>query len=152
MSIVNIKLPFGAYNNKPSRIIVHSMGEYISDGRKHRHAVDLLRDQKLSTHILVTPSGTLIRCRDDDQGAYHARSHNTGSLGIEFLVPGLHTYSTFIDAIKRPYLTHEQYKSGVNQVKKWVSSYCITDIKRHSDVDPDRKYDPGEGFPWTEFL
>jgi len=127
------------------------MAEYIEDGITY-HAVDYLNKLGLSAHSLITPSGVNIRCRKNGEGAYHAKNFNTDSLGIEILVPGVHTYQTFIRKIQEPYCTQIQYDSTVSQVKDWIRIFGITEIKRHSDIDPTRKKDPGDGFPWTQFL
>ena len=158
-----ILLPRGARHQDPKRIIVHAMGEYIFYDGIYMHAVDLLRNIRykvkgetkkgLSAHILVCPDGDIIRCRQDDQGAYHAAGHNDNSLGIEFLVKGSHDARSFRKAIKEEYLTPEQYKAGMEFVRdEWRIKKGILRLERHSDVSPERKQDPGEGFPWDQFL
>jgi N-acetylmuramoyl-L-alanine amidase len=139
------------------------MGEYIFYEGAYLHAVDLLRNIRykvkdewktgLSAHILVCPDGDIIRCRQDDQGAYHAAGYNDDSLGIEFLVKGTHDSISFRRAIKKEYLTPEQYQSGMEFVRdEWRIKKGILNLARHSDVSPERKVDPGEGFPWGQFL
>ena len=153
MQIANIPIEFGGGHQKPNRIIIHAMGEFIDDGTGRVYsAVDWLKNLKLSVHSLVTPSGVDIRCRDDDQIAWHAKGYNANSLGMEFLVPGVHNYESFLTAIKTEYLTAEQYQAGVDQVREWMDQLSIGRIDRHSDVSPGRKQDPGEGFPWQQFL
>jgi N-acetylmuramoyl-L-alanine amidase len=143
-----ILLPRGAKHQEPDRVIVHAMGEYI-DGV---HASSFLMNVGLSAHILVCPDGKIIRCRQDNQGAYHARKHNVNSLGIEFLVVGNHGYASFKEMIKEPYLTSEQYEAGMEFVRdEWFIKKGIRMVDRHSDVSPERKVDPGEGFPWERF-
>ena len=164
MNIIDRPLPRGARKNSPDRIIIHALGEFvIGTDDKVRHAVEHLREYRykirgewkkgLSAHILVCPNGDLLRCRRDDQGAYHAGKDNKNTLGIEFLVLGVHDYVTFRQAISRPYLTDEQYKTGVEFIKtEWVQKLGILKLQRHSDVDPSRKVDPGKGFPWPQFI
>ena len=142
-------LPRGAVRQTPTRIIVHAMGELIGG----IPAVDFLRDVvKLSAHVLVCPNGDVIRCRRDNQGAYHAKGFNANSLGIEVLVAGNHDYGSFKKMITEPYLTSAQYEAGVQFVRdEWVTKRGIAQIDRHSDVSPERKVDPGDGFPWEQF-
>ncbi len=146
-------LEAGASENKPRMIVVHAMGEFILD--KHPiHASDFLPKYGLSAHVLVEPEGDLIICREEDQGAYHARGFNTDSLGIEFLVQGHHNYASFIEAIKSPYVLPEQWEAGIAHVRHWVNKYDIhrSKVVRHSDISPGRKVDPGAGFQWDRFL
>lgn len=137
--------------NTPKLIVIHAMGEYIKDSQP-RHAIKFLDHYGLSAHSLIAPDGTNYRCREDNQRAWHARGFNPNSLGIEFLVPGVHDYGSFIETIKTPYLTDNQYRAGVEQVREWIDLHGITEIARHSDKSPGRKVDPGDGFPWEEFL
>ena len=146
--------PYGRANNHPKMIVIHAMGEYIlrDDGVNYEHATDFLNRMKLSAHALVTPQGEVLRLRNDDETAYHAQGFNTNSLGMEILVAGNHTYRTFTKAIDQPYVTDAQYAAAVAQCREWVEKYNITRIVRHSDLSPGRKIDPGDGFPWDQFL
>ena len=147
-----IPLDKGLQKQTPNRIILHAMGEFIDTETEDAFAVDFIRSIGLSVHAFITPSGVTIISRDDTQGAYHARGHNKNTLGVEFLVSGLHSYSTFVEAIQTPYLTDKQYNAGVALVKDWVTIHNIIEITRHSDVSPGRKLDPGNGFPFKQFL
>ena len=149
--ITHIEHGGGAQN--PTSIVIHCMGEYIADGRGgFDHAVPFLNKYKLSAHSLIAPDGSNYRCREDNEGAWHARGFNKNSLGIEFLVQGDHDYGSFVDTIKNKYLTEIQYQAGVAQVREWMSKYDIARIDRHSDISPGRKVDPGAGFPWRRFI
>ena len=152
--MTNRHSPYRGAHQKPAMIVVHAMGEYVmaDDGKSFDHAPEFLERMKLSAHALVAPDGTVFRCRNDDEGAYHARGFNTDSLGMEMLVAGRHDYGSFVKAISKPYLTDAQYAAAVAQCREWVSLHGITRIVRHSDLSPGRKLDPGSGFPWDKFL
>ena len=150
----NAYMPLSSGREKqyPQRIVVHCMAEYIdTDGRDYS-AVEFLDKIGLSVHALITPSGVVIRCRDDGQGAWHARGYNTNSLGVEIMVPGLHTYESFLTAIKTRYYTPRQYEALKELCISWANTHDIVHIDRHSDISPNRKHDPGDGFPWTSFV
>lgn len=154
MNILYDMLDHGTEVNNPKIIVVHAMGEYIDDGHTVKSARDFLDSYKLSAHILCEPNGDLIQCRADYQVAWHARGHNTNSLGIEVLVSGTHNYVTFLRAIKKKnWATDEQMISAAEQVREWMYLYHINidKVVRHSDLSPDRKVDPGTGFNWIKF-
>ncbi len=146
-------LRHGRQGNLPRLIVIHAMGEYILHEGVYKHAVQFLDDVGLSAHALVAPDGEIIRCRSDEQVAWHARGHNRDSLSTEFLVPGRHDYGSFIRSIHQPgWVTEEAFESGVEQSREWHDVHDIEADVRHSDIDPDRKQDPGRGFPWDLFL
>lgn len=151
MITARIPLPHGGGKQWPNRVVVHAMAEYIEYQGRHLHAVDLLDELRLSAHALVTPSAVVIRCRNDDETAWHAKGHNSNTLGIEILVPGVHGYGSFLEAIEKPYYSREQLLATVEQVRTWMNKYPIHEVVRHSDIDPERKQDPGSGFRWNEF-
>lgn len=145
-------IPHGSRKQKPDRIIIHCMGEFIDTGKEIFSARDFLNRNGLSAHSLITPSGVNIRLRHDDQGAYHARNFNRDSLGMEFLVPGVHNYATFKEKIKNPYTFIDQFEEGIIQVREWIEKFGIKKIDTHSGVDPSRKIDPGNGFDFEYFM
>ena len=150
MNIIERPLSHGAEKNNPKRIVIHSMGEYIKDPDPML-AVDFLDKLGLSAHALILPSGDVMMCRRPDQGAYHARGFNTNSLGIEFLVEGIHDYGSFLKKIQTNWVTADQYEAGLELVRHWKANYNILKMDRHSDISPGRKVDPGEGFHWKKF-
>lgn len=153
MQIAYIPLPAGFKKQRPDKIIIHSMAEFIEMGEIDYPAWEHLRRIGLSAHAFVTATGVVVRSRGDTQGAYHARGFNAHSLGLEFLVPGVHTYATFLAAIRQQYLTHAQVMAGLTLVKQWVQKWDIpkSRLYRHSDLTG-KKPDPGNGFPWEWFV
>lgn len=141
--IISRPSPFGAASQTPERIVVHAMAERIN-GMDASHFLESIG---LSAHALVAPQGNIIRCREDTQGAYHAKGFNRNSLGIEFLVPGEHSYESFLAAIDRPWVNDVQLLAGARVIAEWIARHGITQIDGHCDIDPTRKKDPGQ-FPW----
>lgn len=157
-----IKLKHGGGFQRPHMVIIHAMAEYISADQKTAqaynvpagsyHAFQWLDICKLSAHALITPNGAIIRPKSDDEIAWHARGYNTGSLGIEYLVPGTHDYGTFSKAMEGDYLPAPAYAAGIEQMLEWIDAYNINRIATHTELDPARKKDPGKGFPLQRLL
>ena len=155
MKTVKMPLPAGRNGLDPTAVVLHAIAEFvIFEGRAY-HAVEWLRREGTSAHVFVTPSGTVIRSRNDDQVAWHARAqgYNFKSVGIEFLVPGAHDYISFKKTIREEYLTPQQYKAGVKFCREeWVEKKGLLHYVEHSTIDPVNKTDPGKGFPLRDFL
>ncbi len=150
--ILDIPSPYGGGKQTPGKIIIHTMGEFILHDGKVYHATEWLNFLGISVHGMFCPSGDIIMCRDDYQGAWHAKGHNDDTLGYEFLVRGVYSrdnYQEFIDTINKPYLTDVQYQTGIDCIAAKRMSYGL-DIEKHS-VLTSTKPDPGEGFPWLDF-
>jgi len=151
--IVRQHSPCGASSNIPDTIVIHCMAEYVKDIEgNYTFAPRYLENAGLSAHSLIAPDGTNYRCREDNEGAYHALGHNTNTLGMEILVAGKHDYASFAKTIKTDYVTNPQWEAAVKQCREWIEKFGITKIVRHSDISPDRKIDPGAGFKWKKFL
>lgn len=142
----------GGGGNTPHLIVLHAMGEVIKYRGVLLHAVKFLDKVGLSAHALGAPDGSVYRCRKDRETAWHAKGFNANSLGYEFLVAGDHDYASFLEAMKTSYVTEAQYQAGLEQVREWLDLYPIRRIARHSDLSPERKVDPGTGFPWRDFI
>lgn len=155
MNTVNMPIANGKEGLRPTKVILHAIAEYVIYKGHAYHAVEWLRREGTSAHVFVTPSGTVIRSRDDDQVAWHARAHghNFKSVGIEFLVPGAHEYASFKKTIETEYLTPQQYEAGVKFCREeWVEKKGLFHFVEHSTIDSESKTDPGAGFPLNRFL
>jgi hypothetical protein len=154
----------------PVGIIVHSMTELIEWEGETITARKLLENLGLSVHALVHPDGTVEEIIPTSQKAAHAgKSEHRGLsnlngffLGYEVLVPGKNDFGGFSKKIQEPgCYTDAQIEACVNLTRSWIEQYNILlkDVVRHSDVSGDHvrgegkgKTDPGNGFPWDEFL
>ena len=123
----------------PQGLIVHAMGEFINFKGKKIHAPDWLDKQrtllstadkkgpKTSANAFIEPDGTIILSVPYTKVAYHAgtsnfknmKSLNWWFLGVELLVSGVHTYSTFKTSILNPPTpyTDAQYRSLASRSK-----------------------------------
>lgn len=149
-------LPSKARENPPQRAIVHAMAEYVINADERYgpvgtfYAFDWLHRLGYSVHALITPQGEVIECVPLGRMAHHAKGHNHDTIGAEFLVRGEHDYSSFLKAIKDPdTYTGAMYKAGGWWYAK--SGISFEQTFGHEDIDPERKYDPGEGFNWDTF-
>jgi N-acetyl-anhydromuramyl-L-alanine amidase AmpD len=141
----------GFVNNSPKLCVIHAIGQYIDTDGVDYHATEWLDKLGLSAHYLIDQS-VVIKTREETQGGFHAKGFNTDSIGIEILVPGLHDYATFLEAIKTPYIDGNQYQLLIDLCKEIISRHPHIVFKRHSDLSPERKFDPGAGFDWGKFL
>ena len=147
MDIIKIPSPVKAnlsgYN--PKEVIIHAHGEYLYYKSKWYHFLDFQDYRGLSAHYWITPSGVIIERVSPNKVAWHAKGVNKTSIGIEFIVPGaIKEYKQFTDKIQTDWVSPEQFKAGV-----YLVNSLGLPIRRHSDQAPDRKVDPGTGFPFA---
>lgn len=133
----------------PTKIIIHAMSEYING----MYADEFLKSVGLSAHFLLCPNGSFIKLRGTHYKAYHAKGHNTNKIGIEVLVEGSWTYETFLKRINEDWVTDIQMEKLIEMTNGIMEYYDINKyhVVRHSDIDPERKFDPGSGFDWIYF-
>lgn len=165
--IINRHLDHGDYwpnglptdEQRPERLVVHAMANQLDYNGERLYAASFLDKIELSAHILLPPyEPVVIRCREDIEIAWHALGFNINSIGLEFLVPDVYDYSSFLQRIREPWIrpSSSQYQLGVGVAARICNFWSIP-IKegyfdQHSDIDPSRKYDPGSGFPWNRFI
>jgi len=151
-------------NSKPRTkdvdiIIIHSMGEYVGD----TFASEFLESIGLSAHLFVDHNGHIYFGLNIDRVAYHVGKSrwmgreflNGTSIGIEMLIKGHHSWSTFVSAIQKPEsFTDQHYERTAKICRDTMEIYpkiTKSRILRHSDVSgedvrDDPKIDPGSGF------
>lgn len=143
--------PIGSINN----IIIHAMMNQFEVDSRVFYAPEYLDYIGLSAHFYVHPYGDITASVPIDRIAWHAKGFNEYSIGIEFLVPGIHkasdTLDNFHERINSEWVSPQQLYAGARLVSflKMIVPDC--GISRHSDLDPGRKKDPGNGFPWEDF-
>jgi N-acetyl-anhydromuramyl-L-alanine amidase AmpD len=149
-------------------LVIHGHGEWVVDGAndgglgKGRvwHCTDWLRAIGLSCHAWCLPDGRIVREVDSRLKAFHAKSVNSISIGMEFVVPGVWTYGKLHRAwetgIPSVLYTDEQFEAGV----EWFRARCVehgipkrrSSIRTHRELDPQNKIDPGVQFPLDRFV
>lgn len=149
MNVIKRYSGIGGGIQTPDKLIIHSMSEHING----MYADEFLSSIGLSAHFLLKPNGEFIKLRKTTEKAWHAKGFNTNSVGIEVLVEGEHTYETFLDKIKTDWVKPEQMEALIEMSNGIITHYDIKkeNVFRHSDLSPDRKKDPGEGFDWDYF-
>ncbi len=108
-----------------------------------------LNKLELSVHYILGTDGTLCRCVEEKNRAWHAglgswreikTDMNSHSVGIEICSPSLG---------QKPF-TEAQTEKLIPFCQKLIRKYKIKpqNIIAHSDLAPTRKADPGIAFPW----
>jgi len=147
MNVIKRYSGIGGGIQTPDTLVIHAMSEYING----MYADEFLSSMGLSAHFLLKPNGEFIKLRKTTEVAWHAKGFNTNSIGIEVLVEGSHTYDTFLEKIKTDWVKPEQYKALIEMSNGIIEHYDIENVVRHSDLSPERKKDPGDGFKWQYF-
>ncbi len=127
-----------------SMLVIHSMAHGAQEGIKQ------LADLQLSAHYVVDYDGSVYQCVSEDKRAWHAglsfwngiTDINSASVGIEVCHRSL----------GQSHFNRKQIASLIELCGDIVNRRQIapTMIVGHSDIAPERKPDPGKGFPWRE--
>jgi N-acetylmuramoyl-L-alanine amidase len=153
MKIQNFYSPNFDKKKRPTRsikiIVIHYTGM-----QSERESIARLTNPKfkVSSHLLITKNGKILRLVHDNKTAWHAgksfwgnyKNLNKNSIGIELVNKG-HQFGY------TNYKT-KQIDSLISVCKKLIKKYKIKEknIVGHSDISPSRKIDPGEKFPWKK--
>ena len=138
-------LPFFNERKLPiSMLVIHSMAHNAGEG------IAQLEKLQLSAHYVVDYDGTVYQCVSEDKRAWHAgvafwrgiTDVNSAAIGIEVCHRSL-GQSRF---------NRKQIAALTELCRDIIDRRRIapTMIVGHSDVAPQRKPDPGKGFPWRE--
>jgi len=137
---------------EPDTLVIHAIGQRIKIREPAVASIPFLNESRLSAHLVIAVNGDKFQCREFNKIAWHAKGFNKNSIGIETEVEGDHDYGSFGKAIKTDWVNEAQYESLLEASKEILTLYPIKKVARHSDLDPSRKVDPGDGFPWQRFL
>lgn len=110
---------------------------------------------RISTHYLITRKGIIFQMVPDDKRAWHAgvarwgqitEDINSHSIGIEFQCAGK-------NGVFEPF-TKAQINAGLDLCRQLMERYHISpeNVVGHEHIAPERKTDPGTGFPWHLFV
>jgi AmpD protein len=151
----NISLPpaFSVQDFEPSAIGgIFSSARYVEDFFQNKldstlHPYfDIIKDMKVSAHLLIARSGEVIQFVSFDDRAWHAgRSHYLG-------VPECNDYSIGIEleGADDVAFTDAQYVALAAVIPVIQNAYpeTLNHLAGHSDIAPGRKTDPGEHLDW----
>ena len=110
------------------------------------------RASRVSAHYLVLPSGRVLQLVADENEAWHARDLNRESIGIEV-----------VGWADRPATWSPEVVESLGNLVGWLSKTYRLPLRyrdlgepdsgqafvAHGAIDPSRRYDPGEWFPWS---
>lgn len=151
----NISLPpaFSTQDFEPSALgHMFSTSRYVEDFFQNKldsslHPYfEIIKDMKVSAHLLIARSGEVIQFVSFDERAWHAgRSCYLG-------VPECNNYSIGIElegADDVPF-TEAQYAALAEVIPVIQQAYpeTLNHLAGHSDIAPGRKTDPGEHLNW----
>ncbi len=112
---------------------------------------EIIRDLRVSSHLLIKRDGEVVQFVPFNQRAWHAgvssyegrEACNDFSIGIE------------LEGADDLPFSQEQYKQLTKVTNALTASYPLLSkdrISGHSDIAPGRKTDPGQYFQWSNYL
>ena len=139
---------------KTKFIVIHSIAEYIDTGEPGKlpqYCVDFLRSRNEIPHYFLTPSGIVLKGIPHKLIANHARGFNQCSIGIEVMLPGCHSYASFVRAMgsekESMDTSNARFLQLANLIEELLELYPNATIVGHNELSPDRKVDPGTLIP-----
>lgn len=129
----------------PNRFIVHAMGEFVKNPETGRvlYAPHWIEFLGLSVHAFITPDARVIESLAPDVRGAHAAPYNTGSIGFEFLVAGVHQSPSLRAAMKLPNcVTPAQLGIAAEWCWEKAAEYSVDVWSTHHVLLPFKKVDP----------
>lgn len=152
---------FGERKDIVQFIIIHATGT-----KNLQETLDVLEKRCVSAHYVIDKDGTIYGLVDPDKRAWHAgisdwngycaktglKGLNDASIGIELQSAAKGRLANE-EVCKFDNFSNEQIMSCIELCKRLMRAYNIKlgHVLRHSDIAPNRKFDPGETFPWEIF-
>ena len=144
--IHHISLPPGEFRKQDSSGYIVDFFQNKLDPNGHPYFAEI-KDQKVSSHFLITRAGDLIQFVSTRDRAWHAGASsfmgrercNDFSIGIELEGDG---DTAFEEA---------QYQTLAKLMAGLTEMYPQLQVAGHSDIAPERKTDPGKFFDWKKF-
>lgn len=144
------------------RLVIH----YTAGGLQSTLDTFSNPDSKVSAHYVLNRDGTVYRVVNEDNSAWHARSFNKRSIGIEVVNYGFDCQKlggTNCQSYGNDGRTWEPYPSMQIRV---LAKLAAEIIRRNPNILPDREHiighyqvpdnggkeDPGPLFPWSTFM
>ena len=156
---------FEERKDKVQFIIIHATGCETLE-KTFSYLIDSVKPNRVSAHFVIDTDGTVYGLVDTDKKAFHAgvsdwngycektglKGLNDASIGIEIQCAPKEKLKSG-EVCKFDNFSNDQIAACVELCKRLMRIYDIQPkhILRHSDVAPNRKYDPGETFPWDIF-
>lgn len=127
----------------PDRFLIHAMGEFVKSDDGHvMYAPQWIEFLGLSVHAFVTPDGRVIESFGPTIKGAHAAPFNTGSIGFELLVPGVHRRPSLREAMKGFPFPPAQLKAAAEWCGGLAGTHGINRWSTHHILVPERKVDP----------
>ena len=156
---------FSDRKDKVQFIIIHATGAETLE-KTFSYLIDSVKPNRVSSHFVIDTDGTVYGLVDTEKCAFHAgisdwqgycertgySGLNDASIGIELQCPPLEKAPNG-EVIKFGNFSNDQIMACTELCRRLMRIYQIPpkNVLRHSDISPNRKFDPGETFPWSIF-
>jgi len=128
------------------QVVIHTAEGYTG-------GLDTFRDPErdASAHYAIAWDGTLVRMVEDKDMAWHARSANGRSIGIEH-AGFAHAMQPGTEMQWNKPLLRKSAKLVAKLSRKYKIPIDRDHIISHASLDPSRRSDPGPHWPWDWYI